>query len=211
MPFSISLATRPDQREAVFRFRYSVLVEEEHRSPALADHHLRVIEEPWDATGRVLVARFGDTLVGAWRVNYSCEKEPGEELDFFETARFTDARPHTMAFTATPLVACGFRHSTVPDRLARAAYAMNRSEGITHDFVACSPEYEAFFTDLGYRPYLSRRNDPELGEVVPLVLILRDQEHLAQVYSPLLNQTSPGRRVVEVPRPFAPRRFLTKS
>lgn len=186
MPFSITLATTPAQRDAVFRLRYEVLVEEGGQSPALADHHLRVVEEPADATARFLIATRAGVVVGAWRVNFLGEGELEDEVNFFETARFPEAHPHAVAFTAPPLVAGGLRNAAVPRRLALAAYGMNLDEGITHDFVACPPEHEVLFRDLGYRPYRGRVRDPERGRLMPMVLVLRDRAHLEEIRSPLL-------------------------
>ena len=73
MSLSISHATTPEEREAVFRLRYTVQVEEARHTPALADHQFRCIEEPLDANARLLIARYGDTVVGALRVNYLTE------------------------------------------------------------------------------------------------------------------------------------------
>lgn len=186
MTLTITHARTPEERDAVFRLRYTVVVEEARQSSDLADHQLRFLEEPLDAYARFLIASFDDTVVGAWRVNFSGEKKPGPEVDFFEVVRFPEARPHTTAFTAPPLIASGFRHSAVPGRLAQAAYAMNLDEGISHDFIACPPNEESFFKDLGYRPFVGRKQHAELGDVLPMVLILRDVRYLAEVRSPLL-------------------------
>lgn len=186
MSLLITRARTPEERDAVFRLRYTAVVEEARQSAPLADHHFRFLEEPLDAYAHFVIASHGDTVVGAWRINYAGEKKPGPEVAFFELNLFPDARPHTTAFTAPPLIASGFRNSTVPGRLALAAYAMNLDEGISHDFIACPPDDESFFKDLGYRPYIGRKRDVEHGDVLPMVLVLRDVRSLTQVHSPLL-------------------------
>jgi len=186
MSLVITIARTPEERDAVFRLRYTVVVEEARQAALLADHHFRFLEEPQDAYARFVIAGYGDTVVGAWRVNFAGEKKPGPEVDFFEIHRFSDARPHTTAFTSPPLVASGFRNSTVPGRLALAAYAMNLVEGISHDFIACPPDQESFFKDLGYRPYRGRKHLTDHGDVLPMVLVLRDVRYLSDIHSPLL-------------------------
>jgi hypothetical protein len=188
MSLSITQATAPEQREAVFRLRYSVLVEEARQPSALADHQCRCIEEPLDATARLLLARYGDTVVGALRVNLLIEGEWAGEAALLHTDRVRDAQVHATALSSLPLIASGFRTSAVPLRLVSAAYYMNLEEGITHDFVAATPEHELFYQSLGYRAYCGRVRHPEQGDVLPMVLALRDRAHLDAISSPLAGQ-----------------------
>jgi hypothetical protein len=204
MSFSITLATTPEQREAVFRLRYTVVVEEAHVSPALADHQFRCIEEPLDVQARLLVARYGDTVVGALRSNYLGEGDWGGEAALLLTDTVRDAHPHAIALSAPPIVASGFRTSAVPLRLVAAAFAMHLDEGISHDFVAAPPEQERFYQSLGYRPYAGRIVHPERGDVLPLVLVLRDRAHLEAIHSPLAESWREREREAGTARRGAP-------
>jgi hypothetical protein len=185
MSLSITPATTPEQREAVFRLRYAVLVEEARQTSALADHQFRCIEEPMDVTARLLVARYGDTVVGALRVNLLSEGDWGGEAALLHTDRVRDAQTHASALSSLPLVAAGFRTSGVPLRLVAAAFHLNLEEGVTHDFVAVTPEHERFYLSLGYRAYCGRVRHPEKGDVLPMVLALRDRAYFAEINSPL--------------------------
>lgn len=188
MSLSITQATTPEQREAVFRLRYSVLVEEARQPSALADHQFRCIEEPLDVTARLLVARYGETVVGALRVNLLSEGDWAGEAALLHTDQVRDAQAHTTAISSLPLIASGFRTSAVPLRLLAAAYHMNLEEEITHDFVATTPEHELFYQSLGYRAYCGRVRHPERGDVLPMVLTLRDRAHFAAIGSPLVDR-----------------------
>jgi hypothetical protein len=185
MSLTISHAETSEQREAVYRLRYTMLVEELRRTSSLADHQCRRIEEPLDVFARFLIACEGDTVVAAQRVNLLAEGEIAEESTFYGLSRFRDGYPHAIAISAPTLVAPGFRNSPLPLRLAVAAYDMCLSEGITHDFVACEPEREAFYLSLGYRPYREHARNNENVEVIPMVLLLRDLTHLDLIGSPL--------------------------
>ena len=187
MPVTISLAATPDHREEVFRLRYTVLVEEMHRTPGLADHYFRRIEEPLDLFARFLVARHDRTVIGALRVNLLSEGEIEAETQAFNVRHFREAYPHGIAVSAPPLVVPGFRNSNLALRLVRMAYTMELNEGITHDFVRPEPGTESFYLELGYRPYPHPAATPMLEHPTtdPLVLVLRDDVHLAQVNSPL--------------------------
>jgi len=188
MSLSITQATTPEQREAVFRLRYTVLVEEGRQSSPLADHQLRCIEEPLDVNSRLWIARYGDTVVGALRVNLLSEGEWAGEAALLHTDLVREAHPHTTALSSVPLIASGFRTSAVPLRLVSAAYRMNLDEGITHDFVAATPDHEVFYQSLGYRAYGGRVRHPELGDVLPMVLVLRDRAYFEKIDSPLLGR-----------------------
>lgn len=49
----------------------------------------------------------------------------------------------------------------------------------------CNPHLEAQFARFGYRSYRSRVEHPEYGDVLPMLLVCPDLEHLVRVKSPL--------------------------
>jgi len=67
--FKIRKVNTPDEREAVYRFRYSVYVEEMNRPKKYADHASRKITDPLDEHGDIFAVFEGPRVVGTVRVN----------------------------------------------------------------------------------------------------------------------------------------------
>src|ERR1051325_10744662 len=65
----VEWATTADQREDIYSLRYTVYVDEMHRRQPHADYSNRRIEEPWDASGRLLRALIDGVVIGTVRVN----------------------------------------------------------------------------------------------------------------------------------------------
>src|SRR5581483_12277560 len=70
MPFSFGLATTPEEEEAVYRFRYSVYVEEMGRYQGTADHAGRRLVEPEDDHSLIFFATDGDEVVATARLTW---------------------------------------------------------------------------------------------------------------------------------------------
>ena len=71
MPIQIKLVTDPDQLEEVYRFYYTIYVEEMSRIQFYADHEQKRIFEPLDATANIFAAYQNGSIIGTLRLNYS--------------------------------------------------------------------------------------------------------------------------------------------
>jgi hypothetical protein len=60
---NISRAQTTAELEAVYRFRYSVYVEEMNRTQRYADHELKQIKDPLDDFGHILYATDEDRAI----------------------------------------------------------------------------------------------------------------------------------------------------
>jgi hypothetical protein len=89
-----------------------------------------------------------------------------------------------VSITTTLMIAPKHRNGTLGCRLSLATFRDGRRDGILFDFIDCNPHLEETFQRLGYRRYLGRIQHPEYGDVLPLVLMLTDVEHLEQIGSP---------------------------
>ena len=67
MATDILVAQTEGEREAIYRFRYDVYVEEMGRYRSIADHDRRMLVEPEDATANHVYALADGEVVGAAR------------------------------------------------------------------------------------------------------------------------------------------------
>src|SRR5436309_2084500 len=94
MEFEVGLAQSAAEKEAVYRFRYSVYVEEMGRYQASADHAGRRLVEPEDDDGFVFYARDGDDVVGTARLSWGGHGFSERQIDEYSLAPFLDELPH---------------------------------------------------------------------------------------------------------------------
>lgn len=175
-----------ETRQAVYAFRYTVYVEEMGRRQAHADHVRRVLAEPEDESARLLVARnsYGD-VVGTARVHLA-ERIPPSLEALYQLQRFAPFHPHESSTTTKLMVDRRYRRSPLALRLAQACYDIGLSAGISYNFIDCNAHLRSFFFQLGFRQVLPDFDHRDYGVVSPLVLALRDVEHLRRIRSPFV-------------------------
>jgi hypothetical protein len=187
MPITIRKAEIPEDRQRVFRFRYEIYVEEMKRPQTYADHAARIIEEPLDATGRIYFAEDDQgSVIGTVRSNYGCDTDFGDYEGFYQLRCAGGNFPDRVSITTKLMVGREHRQGTLGARLSMATYRDGITSGILFDFIDCNPHLEDTFHRFGYRRFTGRIQHPEYGDVLPLVLLLTDLEHLEQVGSPFV-------------------------
>ena len=200
MALAIRLAESRDDREKVYGFRYTVYVEEMGRRQIHADHWRRTIVEPLDEHAKVLVALEDDHVVGTIRINIGSESDLGTYPHLYDMFWVGEHFHNRVSVTTKLMVSPKYRGGTLPVRLASTGYRLAAESRVLFDFIDCNAHLESFFTRLGYRRYRPTVNHCEYGEVLPMVLMLEDTDHLVKVKSPLLRvrklyQTIPSKTV----------------
>ncbi len=185
MAIQIRLVTKPEEREAVYRFRYEVYIEEMQRQQRYADKVNRMIKEPLDDKGHILAA-FDDAakVVGTYRINLSSKSELGYYEDIYQMNWAGQFHPSHTSISTKLMVSQHYRGSTLPVRIAIEAYRWARQHQVEFDFIDCNDHLFSFFIYLGYRDFRGKIFHPEYGEVIPMILVLSDEAHLERVRSP---------------------------
>jgi N-acyl-L-homoserine lactone synthetase len=186
----ITFARSADERAEIFRFRYSIYVEEMKRPQRYADHHARQIEDPLDTFGHLLMATVNGVLVGTLRTNFLRDGNIGEYATLYGIAGQSPAERSVTSVTARLMIVPEYRSGTLAVRLARAVYEFGLASNIESDYLDCNPPLEPFFRRLGHLPVRTPRH-PEYGDVTVIHLRLRDESHLRTIGSPLLRTRPP--------------------
>lgn len=87
--------------------------------------------------------------------------------------------------TSRLMVAKDWRGSSVSGLLVNAVYNAGREMGSRFDFCNCAPSLIEFYEQIGFRRFAPGFLDEDNGYRVPLVMVVRDLEHLKTVRSPL--------------------------
>jgi len=104
----IQLAESEDEKQAVYRFRYDVYVEEMGRYGAAADHANRRLVEPEDATARIFYAAEDGVVVATSRFSWGGDAPFSRRLiEHYQLAPF-------LAEMAPERIAVGERGMVVP-------------------------------------------------------------------------------------------------
>lgn len=186
LTFKIGQARTADEREAVWRFRYQVYVEEMGKiALANADHKKRWLTDELDEDAIILYALEGEQIVATLRVNNGKKTRLPPALEIaYKLASFNSIPPEALSFSSRLMVARDRRGTVSLHKLLSRAYEMGLESGVVYDFCYCAPALIELYEHLGYRPYTENFLDPEVGYRVPLVLALKDKDHLEAIQSP---------------------------
>jgi CRP-like cAMP-binding protein len=188
----VTRAASEDERQAVYRFRYDVYVREMGKVDlAEADHGRRTVRDGLDDGAVLYVARQGGAsgrpgpILGTLRTVHGRDAIPRAVHALEEFDHFSAFPPEAFSFTGRLMVAPGGRGGQAMPALVQRAYADGLDGPVEFDFCTCAPGLVDLYEHLGYRRFAGNLADPVLGYMVPLVLVLRDADHLRTIRSPL--------------------------
>ncbi len=171
MVTSVRLALTHAEKELLYSFRYRVYVEEMSRRQKYADHQLRRIEDPLDATGLNLVAWEGQNVVGCIRVNLAWLGGVDYYCDLLRMSEFVPSYPEGVSVCTRLMVAADRRGSTLAFRLSDASYRLGMQHGVKWNFIDCNDHLVSYFMKHGYA-WTHRPVHEEYGEVNAMLLDL---------------------------------------
>lgn len=175
------------EKEAVFRFRYSIYVDEMKRPQRYADHERRWITDPLDEYADILAVWQGDDVVGTVRMN-PLRRNPLDE--YRRLYGIENLSRHDLVGTSIStriMLAAHVRRSPVSGKLLVAAFNHGRKLGIKYDYCDCNDPVLGFFERIGYR-FIRRVQHPEYGDVSVMQLDLEDIAYLKSIRSPLVSE-----------------------
>lgn len=171
--------------ESVYRFRYRVYVDEMNRAQRYADHDARVIIDPLDSFGHILIALDKGRLVGTLRINFLREGDIGEYNSFYGLEELTERERAVTSITTRLMIEKEYRSGTLAVRLSKAVFAFALRHQIETDFIDCNPPLDAFFSKMGHKKVRCITH-PEYGDVTVMKLNLLDQNYLRSIRSPFV-------------------------
>jgi hypothetical protein len=165
------VAATPEEKEAVYRFRYSVYVEEMGRYQGSADHAGRRLVEPEDDVSWVFYAREGDDVVGTARLSWGGKGFSERQVDEYSVSPFLADLPHGhLAIGERVMVTPRLRGTGLVDQLMNARNDVAVEHDVRIQFSACEPHLLSLYLGQGRRTYAAKNiNTPEAGYLIPLV------------------------------------------
>ncbi len=172
MDFTVGIATTAAEREAVYRFRYSVYVEEMGRYQDTADHVRRWLDEPEDEHSHIFFALEGDRVVATSRLTWGGDRGFSQrQIEQYDLARFiAELGPTRMAVGERAMIEPRLRGTNLLERVMSVSADFISESGICVIFGACEPHLLTSYLGMGNRTYAHQNiNSKEAGYLIPLI------------------------------------------
>ena len=204
-------ADTPEEREAIYRFRYGVYVEELKRAIGGVDHRRRRVcdaddEMPWSTH---LYVGTPDAVAGAVRIRvWEPGRVPPADADALSLDLFPNAAELRISEIGRFMIRPTMRGRLLLPALAHAGYDLLAGEKAADlAFCTCRPGLVGYYRRLGARPYGGRMVAAPEGLEVPLVSVLSDEATFRKMGSPMAplvkRHFGQGKRPPVDPAPFA--------
>lgn len=194
---SVKIAETEAEKQRIYAFRYNVYVDELQKNQlSAADHRNKILHDKLDETGLLFYAEVNGEIVATLRANIGSSDMFSEyHLNNYALEPFIDKfKPSNLSFTSRLMVARHKRGSSVLARLLGHSYRYGLEHGVRLDFCHCQPSLLPLYKHLGYRRYTDNFVDQETGYRIPMVLVMKDIEHMRAAHSPLLRILSRERQ-----------------
>ena len=171
MTFAYGLAESSDDKEAVYRFRYSVYVEEMGRYRDTADHANRRLVEAEDDHSLIFFAREDDDIVATIRLTWGGAGFSPRQIQQYSLDPFLEElSADLMAVGERAMVAPSYRGSGLLDDLTEHSRGLVEGYNIQLVFGACEPHLLSLYLGMGQRTYAEGNiNSREAGYLIPLI------------------------------------------
>ena len=182
----IRLAKSCEDRNAVYAFRYAVIVEELGFDLPTADHANKVIIDPEDASSHIFAAYKDGSVVGTVRANRLSEGMAEPHSTLLDLKTLENGTLDLASVTARLLVSPSLRGTPLAIRLAKRCYEYGLEKGVQRDYILIKPNLSSLYRRLGYSQISGNLVHPEIGEVVGMRLDCMNFGRLQFVSSILL-------------------------
>jgi len=176
------------ERQAIYQFRYEVLVNEMGRD--IADHasEWKRISDEVDFWSHLFYIESQGQIVGTARLTVGGANEfPQEYYNIFQLGRFEQFCSQSNYLLGSKfMVAPQYRNSSAFFRLMRKGCEVARENNVQFTFGGCNPYLLPTYEKFGYRIFASGFQDKGYGFIVPIICLTEDIEHYYAVHSPLL-------------------------
>ena len=170
--------------EDVFRFRYSVYIEELHRSHSYACHETATIKDGLDRTARHTVVTKNGAMIAYMRLNLLRDGDVQPYFHFYDLCRLTEGEQESAAVCTLDMIAKPYRRTFVFVRMIQTMYEHGIRNGVTKCFMDVNLPLVKLHEKLGFK-LQNETIHPDHGPVAVMCLDSLDYEYLKGIRSPL--------------------------
>lgn len=186
--FEVRLATTQEEREAIYRFRYKIYIEEKKKYHIPADHEQKRMYDEADAYSALYYILENGNMISSVRAMRGTDGAfLQRDIDFFGIAEFEKYFPHKeLAIVNRLVVDANFRNTQVINETLIATYKGGINASTKICFIICDEWLLQRYEGFGSRIYGKPVELKNKMKRYRLLLILRDCEYLKKVKSPHL-------------------------
>lgn len=186
----IKVALTPEEKEAIYKLRYRVYVEELAKANIVADHENKKIYDELDEWAIILYVQVGSNIIGTARVNIGYLNEfPKELVELLDMGKYKkyqdDGMEHKMTFASKLMVDIQYRSSPALYLLLAKCYEFSCANKVLFAFCGCNIHLIRLYEQMGFNRYGKNFADAGYGMLTPVVLTIQDVNHFRKVRSPL--------------------------
>ncbi|NJO93627.1 MAG: GNAT family N-acetyltransferase [Hydrococcus sp. RM1_1_31] len=187
MSQEVKIASSQEELCRIYLLRYAVYIEEMGFPFPLADHEKRMLYDEYDdwAIHFYIDNIETDDVYGIYRLNLL---KFGEVLPELESRYCISAFKNLglqASYSSKLMTHISQRNLCNVSLLLRKVFEYGVDREYFLNFIDCSPDLVPFYERIGFRKYYSNFTDAVLGEKIPMVLFVKDIEHLKAMKSPL--------------------------
>nr|WP_092074508.1 cyclic nucleotide-binding domain-containing protein [Dendrosporobacter quercicolus]NSL49102.1 cyclic nucleotide-binding domain-containing protein [Dendrosporobacter quercicolus DSM 1736]SDM99528.1 hypothetical protein SAMN04488502_11027 [Dendrosporobacter quercicolus] len=189
-PIRFRIANSIREKNAIYRFRYDIFVNEMSSSAHSADHKNKKVIDDLDQNSILLYASVGSEIIATARLTISeTEDFPSWLSEIFCFPKFKqmlyDYENKKIGLTTKMAISQKYRGSTLMYRLIAEMYKVYNEFQVQLSFGGGNPRLIQLYERVGWRRYTKNFTEPGYGLLLPLVFIHDDVAHLKSVHSPL--------------------------
>ena len=185
----IHVAETREEREAIYRFRYTVYYKEFGRLLSNPDHDRQWVHDAEDEkeTATLLYSGSVDDISGTVRLrHWRPGTVPESILHELSMDLFPDIQRRTTAEIGRFMIRRGKRGKLLLASFAQTAYdRLCGAHGVELAFCYCAPTLVHYYRKLGARPFGGRLVQTPDDYMVPLVSVVSDYDYYRRAGSPL--------------------------
>jgi predicted GNAT family N-acyltransferase len=189
METGIFPAFTDEQKQAVYRLRYDLYVEEMGRYHSIADHENRLMIEPYDEYSRLYIAQEDDEVVGTMRLTWGADAPfPERMIEQYDLTPFLDhIPPEHLVVSERFMVTRPHRGTGLLFQMFCTYMTFVNENRIQLVFGDSEPHLLNLYQGMGFRTYTDRNvNSAQTGYLIPLVMVPEDLDYMQSINSPLL-------------------------
>ena len=188
MRYPTKIAYSKEEKEAIYRFRFKVYMEELHITHIAADHDKKMLFDEADKYTVLYYVMDDREVIGTVRSQRGTEGMFLEnDINFFGLGKLEGSVGyHKIAIVDRLIVAKAYRRSPLAHELMLATYLGGLEAGTKICFITCDEILLPMYLRYGFREYAAPALLPSGEKRCRLVLLLCDKEHLHKVRSPFL-------------------------
>ena len=180
-------ATTPEDREAIYRLRYELYVEDQGLFRDEADHENRLLVDSYDADSHLFLAELDGEIVGTSRLTLGSDATFTEETRrAYDFERFRGVvADEDFAMVTRLCVRRAHRGGSLGFRLLEAAFGLAAERSAEIILGRCCTGLLKHYRPFGYRPFGDLVKDPAHGIRARIAVVLGDVDYLRRMNSPM--------------------------